>query len=293
MVASRGGRGLDDGCGLRRRFRLDRGIYGLHGDGRVCSCSFNLNLRRVLVLDARLCLDGRGRHGGDAGVCVLGVIDDRKRDGGLRCLGLRRRLGSVLIGGFVGLIVLGLVAKDIAVLERRRLGLVSGFFGCRLGSFVELRSYFLLGYDFGIGRDGDFWFGFCCYLNSDFDLCLGLGFRSDFGHGLGLGALNVLGAHSLQVLLTALFLFVGLLGSLGCLGVVLALGESGIPSLVGDDGGIQTPALKDGQLNAVVKLFEQLARGLKAQVVGRHIARDECLLDLRHKRLLAASNRIA
>ncbi|RGX78091.1 hypothetical protein DXA64_08420 [Collinsella sp. OF03-4AA] len=86
-------------------------------------------------------LDGRGDHGGDAGVGVLGVIDDRERDGGLRRLGLRRRLGSVLI---VGLIVLGLVAKDIAVLERRRLGLVSGFFGCRLGGLVELRSGFLL-----------------------------------------------------------------------------------------------------------------------------------------------------
>lgn len=103
----------------------------------------------------------------------------------------------------------------------------------------------------------------------------------------------MLWAHGLEVLLTAFLLFVGLLGALGSLGLVLALGESGIPSLVGDDGGIQTPALKDGQLNAVVKLFEQLARGLKAQVVGRHIARDECLLDLRHKRLLAASNRIA
>lgn len=50
-VASSGGHGFDDGCGLQRRFRLDRGICGLHGDGRVCSCSFNLNLRRVLVLD--------------------------------------------------------------------------------------------------------------------------------------------------------------------------------------------------------------------------------------------------
>ena len=147
LAASRGGHGFDDGCGLRRRFRLDRGICGLHGDGRVCSCGFNLNLRRVLVLDARLCLDRRGRHGGDAGVGVFGVIDDRKRDGRPRRLGLRRRLSSVLIVGLVGLVglfVLGLVAKDIAVLERRRLGLVSGFFGCRLGSLVEPRSGFLL-----------------------------------------------------------------------------------------------------------------------------------------------------
>ena len=122
LVASSGGHGLDDGCGLRRRFRPGRGICGLHDGGRVCSCSFNLNLRRVLVLDARLCLDGRGRHGGDAGVCVLGVIDDRERDGGLRYLGLRCRLGSVLFCGLFGLIVLSLVAKDIAVLERRRFG---------------------------------------------------------------------------------------------------------------------------------------------------------------------------
>ena len=131
-------------CGLWRRFRLDRRICGLHGDGRVCGCGFNLNLRRVLVLDARLCLGWRGCHGGDAGVCVLGVIDDRERDGGLRRLGLWRRLGSVLIVGLVGLIVLGLVAKNIAVLERRRLGLVGGFFGCRLGSLLELRSGLLL-----------------------------------------------------------------------------------------------------------------------------------------------------
>ena len=103
----------------------------------------------------------------------------------------------------------------------------------------------------------------------------------------------MLGAHGLEVLLTALFLFVGLLGALDCLGLVLALGKCGIPGLVCDDRGIQATALKDGQLNAVVKLLEQLARGLKAQVVGRHIARGECLLDLRHKRLLAASNRIA
>ncbi len=244
LVASRGGRGFDDGCGLRRRFRLDRGICGLQGDGCVCSCSFNLNLRRVLVLDARLCLDGRGCHGGDAGVGVLGVVDDRKRDGGLRRLGLRRRLGSVLIVGLVGLIVLGLVAKDIAVLERRRLGLVSGFFGCRLGSLVELRSGFLPGYDFGIGRGGDFGFGFCRYLNSDFDLGLGLGHSFNYG----LGTLNVLGAHGLQVLLAALLLFVGLLGALGGLELVLALGKGGIPGIVGDDGGIQATALKNGQL---------------------------------------------
>ena len=114
---------------------------GFDGDGRVFCCSFNLNLRRALILDARLCLDGRGCHGGDAGIGVLGVIDDRKRDGRLRRLGLWRRLGSALIGGLVGLIVLGLVAKDIAVLERRRLGLVSGFSGCRLGRFVELQQW--------------------------------------------------------------------------------------------------------------------------------------------------------
>ena len=198
-----------------------------------------------------------------------------------------------MICGLVGLIVLGLVAKDIAVLERRRLGLVSGFFGCRLGRFVELRSGFLLGYDFGIGRGGDFGFGFCRYLNSDFDLCLGLGFRRGFNHGFGLGTLNVLGAHGLEVLLTALFLFVGLLGALGGLGLVLALGKGGIPGFVGDDGGIQTAALKDGQLNAVVELLEQLARGLEAQVISGHVASGERLLDLRHKRLLAAPNRIA
>ena len=197
-----------------------------------------------------------------------------------------------MIVGLVGLIVLGLVAKDIAVLERRRFGLVSGFFGCRLGSFVELRSGFLLGYDFGIGRGGDFGVGFCRYLNSDFDLCLGLGLRSDFGHGLGLGALNVLGAHGLEVLLAALFLFVGLLGTLGSLGLVLALGKGGIPGLVGDERGIQATALKDGQPYAVVELLEQLARGLEAQVISGHVTSSERLLDLRHKRLLAAPNRI-
>ena len=52
-------------------------------------------------------------------------------------------LPSYLVA-YVLSIVLGLVAKDIAVLERRRLGLVGGFFGCRLGSLVELRSGFLL-----------------------------------------------------------------------------------------------------------------------------------------------------
>ncbi len=79
-------------------------------------------------------------------------------------------------------------------------------------------SGFLLWHDLGIGRGGDFGFGFCRYLNSGFDPCLGLRLRSDFGHGLGLGALNVLGAHGLEVLLTALFL-VGLLGSLQLLGL--------------------------------------------------------------------------
>ena len=198
-----------------------------------------------------------------------------------------------MIVGLVGLIVLGLVAKDIAVLERRRLGLVSGFFGCRLGGLVERRSGFLLGYDFGIGRGGDFGFGLCCYSNSDFDLCLGLGFRHGSNHGFGLGTLNVLGAHGLQVLLAALLLFVGLLGALGSLALVLVRGKCGIPGLVGDDGGIQAAAFKDGQLNAVVKLLEQLARGLKAQVISSHVACGERLLDLCHKRLLAASNRIA
>ena len=250
-------------------------------------------MRGVLRLDRRLCLDRCGCHGGDAGVGVLGVIDDRERDGRLRYLGLRCRLGSVLFCGLFGLIVLSLVAKDIAVLERRRFGLVSGFFGCRLGSLVELRSGFLLGYGFGIGRGGDFGFGFCCYLNSDFDFCIGLGFRHGFNHGFGLGTLNVLGAHGLEVLLAALFLFVGLLGALGSFGLVLALGKGGIPGIVGDDGGIQATALKDGQLNAVVELLEQFARGLKAQVISGHVTSGECLLDLRHKRLLATPNRVA
>ena len=105
--------------------------------------------------------------------------------------------------------------------------------------------------------------------------------------------LNVLGTHGLEVLLAALFLFVGLLGSLGSLGLVLAFGKGGIPGLVGDDGGIQTAALKDGQLNAVVELLEQLARGLEAQVISGHVTSGERLLDLRHKRLLAAPNRVA
>ena len=74
----------------------------------------------------------------------------------------------------------------------------------------------------------------------------------------------MLGAHGLEVLLAALFLFVGLLGALGSFGLVLAFGKGGIPSLVGDDGGIQATALKDSQLNAVVELLEQLARGLEA-----------------------------
>ena len=103
----------------------------------------------------------------------------------------------------------------------------------------------------------------------------------------------MLGAHGLQVLLAALLLFVGLLGALGSLALVLALGKGGIPGLVGDDGGIQAAAFKDGQLNAVVKLLEQLARGLKAQVISSHVVCGERLLDLCHKCLLAASNRIA
>lgn len=106
----------------------------------------------------------------------------------------------------------------------------------------------------------------------------------------------MLGTHGLEVLLAALFLFVrllGSLGSLGCLGLVLALGKCGIPCLVGDDRGIQAAALKDGQLNAVVEFLEQLARGLEAQVISSHVASGERLFDLRHKRLLAASNRIA
>ena len=103
----------------------------------------------------------------------------------------------------------------------------------------------------------------------------------------------MLGTHGLQVLLAALFLFVGLLGALGGLGLVLALGKCGIPCLVGDDRGIQATALKDSQLNAVVEFLEQLARGLEAQVISSHVASGESLFDLRHKRLLAASNRIA
>lgn len=125
-------------------------------------------------------------------------------------------------------------------------------------------------------------FGLCRYLNSDFDLGLGLGHSFNYG----LGTLNVLGAHGLHVLLAALLLFVGLLGALGGLGLVLALGKGGIPGIVGDDGGIQAAALKDGQLNAVVEFLEQLARGLEAQVISSHVASGERLLDLRHKRLL-------
>lgn len=103
----------------------------------------------------------------------------------------------------------------------------------------------------------------------------------------------MLGAHGLQVLLAVLLLFVGLLGALGSLALVLVLGKGGIPCLVGDDGGIQAAALKDGQFNAVVEFLEQLARGLEAQVISGHVAGGERLLDLRHKRLLTAPNRVA
>lgn len=149
-------------------------------------------------------------------------------------------LGSVLIRGLVGLVVLGVVAKDIAVLERRRLGLAGGFFGFRLGNLVELNGGFLLSHDFGLGRGSDFSFDLCRYFSSDFSLYLGLRRGFDFG----LGTLDVLGAHSFEVLLAALLLFVRLLGALGGLGLVLALGKGSIPGLIGDDGGIQTSALK-------------------------------------------------
>ena len=145
-----------------------------------------------------------------------------------------------MIGGLVRLIALGLVAKDIAVLERRRLGLAGGFFGFRLGNLVELNGGFLLSHDFGLGRGSDFSFDLCRYFSSDFSLYLGLRHGFDFG----LGTLDVLGARGFEVLLAALLLFVRLLGALGGLGLVLALGKGSIPGLIGDDGGIQTSALK-------------------------------------------------
>ena len=70
----------------------------------------------------------------------------------------------------------------------------------------------------------------------------------------------MLGTHGLEVLFAALLLFVGLLGALGSFRFILAFGKGRIPGLVGDDGGIQAAALKDGQLNAVVELLEQFAR---------------------------------
>lgn len=51
LVTGRGGHGLGGGCGLSRCFRLDYGIYGFHGSGRVCNCGFNLRLRCALALD--------------------------------------------------------------------------------------------------------------------------------------------------------------------------------------------------------------------------------------------------
>lgn len=81
-VIDRCGCGLDDGCRLGHRFRLNCGICRFHGDGCVFSLGLGIGLRGVLRLDRRLCLDRCGGHGGDAGVGVLGVIDDRKRDGG-------------------------------------------------------------------------------------------------------------------------------------------------------------------------------------------------------------------
>ena len=178
-------------------------------------------------------------------------------------------------------------------MEHRRFGLVGGLFDCRFGSLAGFRDGFLLGRNFGIGRGGNFGFDFYRCLNNDFSLRLRFRCCLDLNGGLGFGALDVLGAHGLQIFLAALFLFVGLFDALGGLGLIIALGKGGVPGLVGDDGGIQSPALKDGQLNAVVELLEQLARGLKAQVVGGHIAGGERLFDLRHKRLLAASNCIA
>lgn len=110
-----------------------------------------------------------------------------------------------MIRELVGLIVLGVVAKDIVVLEHGRLGLASRLFGCRLGCLVELRSGFLLGYDFGIGRGGDFDFGLCCYSNSDFDLCLGFGFRTAPTMASGSGRLTCLGRTAFRSFLPRFF----------------------------------------------------------------------------------------
>ena len=115
--------------------------------------------------------------------------------------------------------------------------MVGGLFGFRLGSLADFHKGFLLGRNFGINRGGDFGFDFD-RLNSDFNLRLRLRRGLDLDSGLGLGTLDVLGTHGLEVLLAAFLLLVGLLGALGGLGLVLALGKGGIPGLVGDDGGI-------------------------------------------------------
>ena len=170
-----------------------------------------------------------------------------------------------------------------------RFGLVGRLFDCWLRSLGD----FLLGRNFGIGRGGNFGFDFYRCLNNDFNLHFRLRSGLDLNNRLRLGTFNVLGAHGLEVLLAALFLLVGLLGTLGGLGLVFTLGKGRIPSFVGDDGGIQATTLKDGQLNAVVELLEQFARGLKTQVASSHIAGGERFFDLCHKRLLAASNCVA
>lgn len=70
----------------------------------------------------------------------------------------------------------------------------------------------------------------------------------------------MLGAHGLEVLLTALFLFVGLLGALGGLGLVLALGKRSTQASLAMTVAYRRPPLK------TVSLMQSLSSSSSSRV---------------------------
>ena len=118
-----------------------------------------------------------------------------------------------------------------------------------------------------------------------------LAFRNRLRIRCGLGSLHALGPHRLEG-------FVGLLAFPGLVRrTARVLGLAGferreglVPDGLGHNGGVDATALEDGQLDELLKRFEQGSGRFESEVVGGHAVACERFLDGGREGLLAASS---
>ncbi len=203
------------------------------------------------------------------------VVGDRERDGG-GGLGVSLNAGACILALRAGRIFMYVGRFDsLGSLDSRGvvpLGNVRGICIRVLRGGLCFLGAGLRGYAMGGGRLG------------------GLNYLDRLRLRRGFGSLHAPGPHRLE----------GLVGLLAFPGLVRrtarVLGFAGferreglVPGGLDHNGGVDATALEDGQLDELLKCFEQGAGRFESEVVGGHAVARERFLDGGHEGLLAAS----